>query len=437
MLLSFAQFEREVTAERIRDKIAASKAKGMWMGGPPPLGYRPDGRSLAIVEEHAAIVREIFRRYLELGNVRRLAEQLAGEGIRTPRRQRQSGAAFGDVAFTRGQLYALLKNAIYTGMIVHKGTVYPGKHLPIIDQEQWDAVQRLLAAHVQGQRSRRTANQSLLVGKIIDGAGDPLIATHANKQAANKQVANNAEAGKLRYRYYVSKAAHFDAAPGGLRIPAREIEGLVTGRIAALFEDPLALIERAKLEVQPAHLPAVIQRGAELALTLKGSRVHDIAALVQQVRVEAAHVEIDVHTAALAELLGTAPPAQSSPPLTLSEPIHLTRTGRVVRLVDGRGKPAVSVAPDPSLTTMLITALRWWAQLAQGQIKVQTLAIQEDVTASWITRVVRLAFLAPPVVEAVLSDQLRADALSSVLLQPGAVPACWQEQQARYLPATP
>ena len=431
MLLSFAQFEREVTAERIRDKIAASKAKGMWMGGTPPLGYRPDGRSLAIVEEHAAIVREIFRRYLELGNVRRLAEQLAGEGIRVPRRQRQSGAAFGDVAFTRGQLYALLKNAIYTGMIVHKGTVYPGKHLPIIAQEQWDAVQRLLAAHVQGQRRRRTANQSLLVGKIIDGAGEPLIATHANKQVANK-----AEAGKLRYRYYVSKAAHYDAAPGGLRIPAREIEGLVTGRIAALFEDPLALIDRARLEVSPAHLPGVIQRGAELALTLKGSRVHEIAALVQQVRVAAGHIEIDVHTGKLAELLGTAPLAQSPPPLTLSEPIHLTRTGRVVRLVDGRGKPAVSAAPDPSLTTMLITARRWWAQLAQGQIKVQTLAIQEDVTASWITRVVRLAFLAPPVVEAVLSDQLRAEALSSALLQPGAVPACWQEQQARYLPAT-
>ena len=113
MLLSFAQFEREVTAERIRDKIAASKAKGMWMGSTPPLGYRPDGRSLAIVEEHAAIVREIYARYLELGNVRRLADELERNGVRSPRRQRLTGTHFGGAVFSRGQLYAILKNPIY------------------------------------------------------------------------------------------------------------------------------------------------------------------------------------------------------------------------------------------------------------------------------------------------------------------------------------
>ncbi|TPG08458.1 recombinase family protein, partial [Sphingomonas oligophenolica] len=110
MLLSFAQFEREVTAERIRDKIAASKAKGMWMGGTPPLGYRPDGRSLAIVEDHAAVIRDIFARYLDLGNVRLLGQALARERIRVPlRTMTSSGRAFGGVAFTRGQLYAILK----------------------------------------------------------------------------------------------------------------------------------------------------------------------------------------------------------------------------------------------------------------------------------------------------------------------------------------
>ena len=105
MLLSFAQFEREVTAERIRDKIAQSKARGMWMGGTPPIGYRPDGRSLAIVEQDAAIVRHIFSRYAELANVRLLAEELDQQGIRSPARSAISGRAFGDRPFSRGQLY--------------------------------------------------------------------------------------------------------------------------------------------------------------------------------------------------------------------------------------------------------------------------------------------------------------------------------------------
>ena len=118
MLLSFAQFEREVTAERIRDKIAASKAKdkGIWMGGIPLLGYRPEGRSLAIVEHHAGIVRDIFRRYLESGNVRMVAQSLVRDGVATPRRKISTGKAFGGCAFTRGQLYAILKNPIYAGI---------------------------------------------------------------------------------------------------------------------------------------------------------------------------------------------------------------------------------------------------------------------------------------------------------------------------------
>ena len=132
MLLSFAQFEREVTAERIRDKIAASKARGMWMGGVPPLGYRPDGRSLAIVDEHAAVVRSIFDRYLELGNVRSLLQNLEHTEQRMPIRQTASGATMGGGTFKRCQLYALLANPIYVGEIHHKGNVYAGLHPALI-----------------------------------------------------------------------------------------------------------------------------------------------------------------------------------------------------------------------------------------------------------------------------------------------------------------
>ena len=130
----FAQFEREVTAERIRDKIAASKAKGMWMGGTPPLGYQPDGRTLSIVEEHAALIRHIYRRYLVLGNVRTLANELEREGKVAPRRARISGTSYGGGALSRGQIYAILKNPIYAGDIAHGKLTYAGLHDAIIDQ---------------------------------------------------------------------------------------------------------------------------------------------------------------------------------------------------------------------------------------------------------------------------------------------------------------
>jgi site-specific DNA recombinase len=235
MLLSFAQFEREVTAERIRDKIAASKARGMWMGGTPPLGYRPDGRSLAVVEDHAALVRDIYRRYLSLGTVRRLADALAADGVRTPARVTATGKAFGNALFSRGQLYKILGNPIYAGDIAHKDKVHAGQHPAIIDRGTWDAVQALLASHVQGSGKRRHApDASLLAGLIVDARAEPMLATHASK-------------GGVRYRYYVSRSlqqgqgASEGASGEGLRLPAREVEGAVKERVASLLDDPLLL----------------------------------------------------------------------------------------------------------------------------------------------------------------------------------------------------
>jgi site-specific DNA recombinase len=421
MLLSFAQFEREVTAERIRDKIAASKAKGMWMGGTPPLGYRPDGRSLAIVEEHAAIVRDIYARYLKLGNVRLLAEQLHSEGIRSPARQRLSGTAFGGATFSRGQLYLILKNPIYVGLIPHKEQTFPGKHPAIIAQDQWDAVRRLLAEHVQGQRTLRQETRSLLADKIVGPAGEPLIATHSNK-------------GKVRYRYYVTRDAHHGAQAGGMRIPAKEIEGLVTTRVAALFEDPLALAERAELEVRPGQIAAMMQRGAEFSASLKGSQRFTIAELVSQVRIAPGHIEIAVSTARVGELLELDPAGSASPTIVLTEHMHLTRTGMVVRLVDGTGKGAAPVL-DQSVTAMLVKARAWWAVLAGGETNIKALAKAEGVTASWMSRIVRLAFLSPAVVAAVLDGTLRGDVGGAAFSRPGAVPERWDKQQSLYLPA--
>ena len=179
MLLSFAQFEREVTAERIRDKIAASKAKGMWMGGTPPIGYAKNERTLKVVEEEAEFIRHIFARYLSLGNVRRLSDELASQGIKSPVRTYATGRPAGGGFLTRGQLYYLLGNPIYIGRIRHRDKTYPGLHKAIINQDIWDAVQVALADNTQGHVRQKTERSSLLAGLIRDAAGEPLVASHA------------------------------------------------------------------------------------------------------------------------------------------------------------------------------------------------------------------------------------------------------------------
>src|SRR5438132_4386334 len=147
VLLSFAQFEREVIGERIRDKIAASKKKGMWMGGVPPLGYRVQDRKLVIVDSEAEIVRLIFRRYAELGSVRLLKEELEAQGIKSKSWTSAAGRLIGSKPFSRGALYLMLRNRTYLGEIVQKEQSHPGEHAPIIDHPLWDEVQMQLAGN--------------------------------------------------------------------------------------------------------------------------------------------------------------------------------------------------------------------------------------------------------------------------------------------------
>jgi site-specific DNA recombinase len=194
VLLSFAQFEREVIGERIRDKIAASKRKGMWMGGVPPLGYRQQDRQLIVVEGEAEIVRGIFRRYAELGSVRLLKDELEARSIQSKLRRSASGRISGGKPFTCGALYVILQNRLYRGEIVHKGQSHPGDHVPIIDQPLWDAVQAQLAGNAaQRNDGGKTRQPSLLAGMLFDGDGNRMTPSHAIKKGT-------------RYRYYVSRS---------------------------------------------------------------------------------------------------------------------------------------------------------------------------------------------------------------------------------------
>jgi site-specific DNA recombinase len=215
VLLSFAQFEREVTGERIRDKIAASKRKGIWMGGVVPLGYRVENRALHVVEEHAVFIRDLFRRYLEIGSVVRLQAILDHEDARLPFRTDGTGKTIGGGLIRH--LYKILSNPIYLGRLTHKGQVHDGLHDPIVDQETWDRVQRLLEEHAQRTAGNCQNSDALLAGKLFDDRGNRMSPSHAAK-------------GGRRWRYYVSQAVlqgRKHEVGSVARVPALEIEARV------------------------------------------------------------------------------------------------------------------------------------------------------------------------------------------------------------------
>jgi site-specific DNA recombinase len=420
MLLSFAQFEREVTAERIRDKLAASKAKGMWMGGMPPLGYKADGRTLAIVEPHAAVVRDIYRRYLALGNVRLVDEQLRAEGVVVPTRRAGTGRAFGGVPFSRGQLYALLKNPIYVGDIPHKDKIFAGNHPPLIVRERWDKVQRRLAAQVKGTRGKRAPVSSPLAGKLFDEHGEPLLASHTSK-------------GEQRYRYYVSKALHHASSSEGMRLPAREIEQVVASALADLLADPLKLADLAELELKPAQLQSVMARAENYAARLR-SDGRDAARLITRIEVREDGLNMVLCCAELSEMLGAARRTYGAASFTHFYPVRLTRTGRTIRLVQPNGALALAGdGVDPALLRLIAKAQDWWRALSEGQLDPTALAEREGVTDSWVIRVVRLAFLSPRVVEGIIAGRLRAGIDGTALLKAETISLDWEEQEKQLL----
>ncbi|QNE32988.1 recombinase family protein [Sphingomonas sp. NBWT7] len=425
MLLSFAQFEREVTAERIRDKIAASKAKGMWMGGTPPLGYKPDGRSLAIVDEHAAIIRHIFTRYLALGNVRQLEAELKAQKIMVPQRASISGKPLGGVPFSRGTLYLILKRVTYTGRIAHGEKVYPGNHPAIIDVATFDAVQALLASNLQGTKRTRSQSESLLAGRIVDQHGAPLIVTHATKAGAGEGCTS-------RYRYYVSRALHHQETTSGIRVPAREIETLVTSRLASMFDDPVELVATAWLEVPGDRYADVQQRCTHIAAQQRLRRP-DALAMLKQVQVHDNRIDLILDTAAVAAALGVTAHPSAPMIITLSDHVRLTRSGKAMRLVHGNGATA-SASPDCSLVKLMVQARRWWEELRRGEIDISRLAVREQVSAAYITRVVRLAFLSPQVTAAILAGKQRTGVNAKRLTLEEPIPASWQQQAASMLP---
>ena len=258
VLLSFAQFEREVTGERIRDKIAASKAKGMWMGGLAPLGYDlpADGtRTLAVNPVEAETVRSLFQRYLELASVHALLDELEGSGIRSKQRVTVKGRTTGGGAFSRGAMFHLLQNRVYVGDIVHKGERFDGQHDGIVPLELFDAVQAMLADH-RRERGRQRRGDNALLGKLYDSDGKRMTPSHSRGASGRA------------YRYYLSPPS---STAEQRRVAASAIEGLVRKRLAPHCPagwEPLELVARLTLgdDEVSIELPARLEKQLRRAL---------------------------------------------------------------------------------------------------------------------------------------------------------------------------
>jgi site-specific DNA recombinase len=429
MLLSFAQFEREVTAERIRDKIAQSKAKGMWMGGTTPIGYRAEGRSLAVVEEHAELVRHIFARYLELGNIRLLQAELQSSGVIKPVRLSTTGRPHGGAPFNRSELYNLISNRIYVGDIVHKEKHWPGLHPAIIDPESFDRAQQLINRHVKGDRSPETAaERSLLPGRVVSDTGEPLIATHTCKKTRD---------GDRRYRYYVSKSLHLgDGKGAGMRIPALELEQVVVLRLVEMLENPIISSEsNSSLSAIVAH--GAVQRSQKLAATLRARRIDHhrplVRSLVRQVIVGESSLAIHVDWAALCSSLKITPDAADEELITLQTTARLTRSGRVLRMIQADNR-LLKPAHDLTLIRLIVKGRDWWQRLqVERGLTVSGIAEQEDVTHSYVTRILRLAFLSPRVVQAIIGCRQPVWMDGGALSATGAIALDWEVQKQQLL----
>ena len=419
VLLSFAQFEREVTAERIRDKIAASKKKGMWMGGPVPLGYDVHDRKLIVNECEAAQVRQIFELYLALDGVRELKAELARLKIRTKTQIYRTGKAVGGCAFTRGRLYHLLKNPLYIGKIRHRSDAYDGQHQAIIPEDLWHAVQAKLDGRSHRQSGQQGSNSSFLAGMIYDERGQRLTTNHAVK-------------GRRRYRYYISSSLNGKRACDddykGWRLPAEQIERLVKKSIDDLLQDRLQLMDALSLD-----LPASRNMERLASFVQNSSRVQITDALVRQlirrVTISDEKLTLEADPAAIGELIGLRPIENASKTHHLNVSIKLKRRGVETKIVVLNAAHAAS-RKVPNLIKLIARSAEWFEKLRLGEIgSLEEIAKREQMSASDISRYLPLAFLAPDIVESIAQGRQPIDLTVQRLKKCSPLPLHWCDQR--------
>jgi len=441
VLLSFAQFEREVTGERIRDKIAASKRKGMWMGGPVPLGYDRKDRQLVVNPEGAERVRLIFRLYLEHKSVRSLKTELDRRGIRNTVKSSKIGRTSEGMPYSRGTLYTILKTRLYRGEISHRDAVYPGQHEPIVSTELWEAVQALTAANNQAKRTSAYARDpSLLAGLLIDDRDNRLTPMHSTK-------------GSKRYRYYVSQAVihgHTEKQGRVKRLPAHDIERHVIRRLEGLLTTGQELLDRVALPSDDAATHKALLDGAQAWKDLSQREPAQVRsfllATLRRVTVEERAVQIALSRSRLRTVLfrgGEIPHVVLKPSGVREEPddvIQLTvdatirRCGGVTRLiVPGESVGERTAKPNAALIKAVARAHVWYERLLSGKVKsLHAIALEHKMTDRYVGHILRCTFLAPDLVEAILHGHQPPELTLDRLLDD--LPLDWAKQREAFGP---
>jgi site-specific DNA recombinase len=433
VLLSFAQFEREITGERIRDKIAASKKKGMWMGGPTPMGYDVSGRTLVINDRDAAIIRRIFEGYLAAGDVPTLLQRLTAQAILTSRRTSAKGKHSGGRPFARGHLYKLLSNPIYIGRIPHKATSHPGQHPAIIERSLWDRVQAQLAANTQGTRTRRRRAKvegSLLAGLLYTDAGNRMIVAHATK-------------GARRYRYYVEEHPSGTVSTSEpVRLPAAEIETAAAAALRLLLADEREVLRQLS-DLAPDQKGAALRQLRQLSDKLAqrgGKSLIEIARLlIAKVTYSRDALGLRISSDELRRLLGVGRPPSEWPRnadpgaenFVVTTPILYRRRGVQAKLV--LPNSAQIQRPDRSLQQGVARARAWFEELATGKRRsIAEISAAEGITGSKVAALLDLAFLAPDLVERIVAGTQPATLSAAILVRDQVITLNWLAQRRNW-----
>jgi site-specific DNA recombinase len=368
VLLSFAQFEREVTSERIRDKIAASKRKGIWVGGMVPLGYDTKDRRITVNEDEAERVRMIFRTYLEVGSLNPLMAELRKRGVVTKLRTLRTGKTIGGIPFTRGPLAYLLRNRFYIGDVAFKGQLLGGEQPAIIDRELFDAVQAKLEEQASNHRTSRTRSEALLTGRLYDDRGNLMRPSHCRK-------------GGIKYRYYISSALLHGAterAGSVRRVPAAELEGVAVGAVRERLNVPNSTDDPTLVAT---HVARVEVRSEQLVIRLA----------------DAEESGIDIAARECTILV----PWQKPP----------SKRRREILLPDGVA-PQTRIRPiraenRATLIAAIARGRRWVRELvADPTASADTIAEHEGCSVRKVNMTISLAFLAPDLVKAAIEGRL-------------------------------
>jgi site-specific DNA recombinase len=427
MLLSFAQFEREVTGERIRDKIAASKRKGLWMGGPVPLGYRVKNRKLIVVPEEAEQVRHIMTRYLAVGNVPALAEELERDGYRTKIQKRASGPHKGGCVYRRGTLYHLLSNRIYRGMIVHKGQAFTGEQEPIVGEKLFAQVEAKLAQNASGSSRRKKIQEpSLLVGLLEDCHGRPMTPSHSGKSSKTQ-----------RYRYYFTRPDQLGAEPAE-RVSATDLEAIVGQKLSDWLTGPGFMLDLLGDRVGDAVSLHKLRAKADLAAAeLRSGNAHTRARLFSKLlaRVSLGEVEITLHVSheGLAQMLEM-PVTQhemADELLVLNVPAVRVRKGHQLRLVVPGPEHKVVEPPrhDARLVALVADAIEARdIVLASPGKALSTIAATEGRCRTRLSKLASLSCLAPDIVQMICEGRQPAS-LTAKRLSTTQLPISWAQQR--------